>query len=278
MNWAVPAMLAVSGALAILSLAHLHLWYLERKAAFALLGISWLLYTANILSMVLRMAGADSPGWTAVHHVTGLIAGVLLAAGVYDLVDRRFPRTAYWIGICIIVYSIVFSLLGINGVPRLLPGQLLLGVLSAAAGYQVLRYGAPRMAGWVLVGPLLLIRVIPIVAGVFVRGSNAIGAWMYIGLLIVDFSLIAGTFVFYFERIRTQLNERERSLRSALSSVRTLKGLLPICANCKKIRDDDGYWHKLENYVSSHTDTQFSHGLCPECEHELYGARDEKKN
>jgi len=62
--------------------------------------------------------------------------------------------------------------------------------------------------------------------------------------------------------------ERERligELQRALADIRTLRGLLPICAGCKKIRNDRGYWQGLEQYLSEHAEVQFSHGLCPEC-------------
>jgi hypothetical protein len=64
--------------------------------------------------------------------------------------------------------------------------------------------------------------------------------------------------------------ERERELliaqlTRALEDVRQLTGLLPICAWCKKIRDDKGYWSQIENYVASHSGVVFSHGICPEC-------------
>jgi PAS domain-containing protein len=62
--------------------------------------------------------------------------------------------------------------------------------------------------------------------------------------------------------------ERERligELKKALADIRTLRGLLPICAGCKKIRDDKGYWRGLEQYLSEHADVHFSHGLCPDC-------------
>lgn len=68
--------------------------------------------------------------------------------------------------------------------------------------------------------------------------------------------------------------EREKlvkELQDALAQVKTLSGLLPICASCKKIRDDKGYWNQIENYISSHSDAQFSHGICPECAKKLYG-------
>jgi hypothetical protein len=74
------------------------------------------------------------------------------------------------------------------------------------------------------------------------------------------------------ERNRAQ-EERERlivELQDALAEVRTLSGLLPICASCKKIRDDQGYWNQIEDYVSSHSQATFSHGICPECAKKLY--------
>ncbi len=74
--------------------------------------------------------------------------------------------------------------------------------------------------------------------------------------------------------MQKQLETQNTLLQEALDNVKTLKGLLPICANCKKIRDDGGYWNQIEGYLQQHTDALFSHGLCPQCETELYG--DEK--
>jgi len=64
-----------------------------------------------------------------------------------------------------------------------------------------------------------------------------------------------------------RLNEE---LQKLLAKVKTLHGLLPICANCKKIRDDQGYWHQVELYIRDHSDAEFSHGICPECKIKLY--------
>jgi|GEM_PF-7007068 len=65
-----------------------------------------------------------------------------------------------------------------------------------------------------------------------------------------------------------------RSLKKALSEVQTLQGFIPICATCKKIRDDKGYWNRLEAYFEAHSDASFSHGICPECTEKLYGHED----
>ena len=71
------------------------------------------------------------------------------------------------------------------------------------------------------------------------------------------------------ERTAALQKETER-LQEALANVRTLSGLIPICAHCKKIRDDKGYWNQLELYIQKNSDALFSHGLCPECVHTLY--------
>ena len=67
----------------------------------------------------------------------------------------------------------------------------------------------------------------------------------------------------YFSNAR--LEERNTELAEALENVKTLSGLVPICSSCRKIRDDRGYWENLEEYLQSHSDVQFSHGLCDDC-------------
>jgi AmiR/NasT family two-component response regulator len=67
-----------------------------------------------------------------------------------------------------------------------------------------------------------------------------------------------------------ELRRLNAELQAALDQVRTLSGLLPICAACKKIRDDQGYWHQVESYIQEHSDAKFSHGICPDCARKLY--------
>ncbi len=79
------------------------------------------------------------------------------------------------------------------------------------------------------------------------------------------------------ERKRTE-EEREKlisDLRGALAKIKTLRGIIPICAKCKKIRDDKGYWKQVEENIRDHTDAEFSHGLCPECVAEMEKEIDE---
>ena len=86
--------------------------------------------------------------------------------------------------------------------------------------------------------------------------------------------------LFYNRRLKREIKsrvlaERElegaiQELQTALGNIKQLKGLLPICASCKKIRDDQGYWKQVEEYLAEHSDAIFSHGLCPDCIKRLY--------
>lgn len=72
---------------------------------------------------------------------------------------------------------------------------------------------------------------------------------------------------------KTAEAERERlirELRDTLARVRSLSGLLPMCAACRKIRDKQDVWHSLESYIRTHTEADFTHGICPECRRQLY--------
>ena len=74
---------------------------------------------------------------------------------------------------------------------------------------------------------------------------------------------------------RRMAAEKERDkvileLQTALSEVKTLRGLVPICSTCKKIRDDQGYWNQIESYLKAHSEAEFTHGICPDCAQRLY--------
>lgn len=73
-------------------------------------------------------------------------------------------------------------------------------------------------------------------------------------------------------QLQASLAERIRELEEALTKVKQLQGLIPICSYCKKIRDDKNYWRQVESYLAEHSEAQFSHGICPECYEKLLRA------
>ena len=77
------------------------------------------------------------------------------------------------------------------------------------------------------------------------------------------------------QRAEARLADANRALQDAMAQMKTLKGLLPICAACKKIRDEAGQWKRIETYIMEHSDAQFTHGLCPDCVKEYLSELDQ---
>ena len=97
-------------------------------------------------------------------------------------------------------------------------------------------------------------------------------------IAFIFLSWVISRYLFY-SKIREyiSLKEREkliRELKDAVKDVKLLSGLLPICSNCKMIRDDKGYWNQLESYIKEHSDAAFSHSICPGCHEKLYSKSD----
>jgi signal transduction histidine kinase len=96
---------------------------------------------------------------------------------------------------------------------------------------------------------------------------------LVIGLILILFVTYLARISFILERRRVREEHRKGELlielQNALQRVSTLRGLLPICSKCKKIRNDAGYWQSVETYITEHLDTSFSHGICPDCQKEM---------
>jgi hypothetical protein len=98
----------------------------------------------------------------------------------------------------------------------------------------------------------------------------------YLSLILgYSFAALLGSLIIYSAGHMLDKKEREqqeliKSLQRALLEIKTLQGIVPICSFCKKIRDDKGFWSQVESYVSHHTNAQFSHGVCPDCQEEHY--------
>ena len=77
--------------------------------------------------------------------------------------------------------------------------------------------------------------------------------------------------------LQKTLADQVKELEEALAQVKQLQGILPICSYCKQVRDDQNYWQKVEDYISDHTDVQFSHGICPNCYERVIREFEEQK-
>ncbi len=100
--------------------------------------------------------------------------------------------------------------------------------------------------------------------------SSIFLAFWNAAIRLVSFLIIA----YATSKIRLLLTEERKlskDLKDAFSQIKALRGLIPICASCKRIRDDKGYWTRLEAYIQEHSEAEFSHGICPDCMKKLYG-------
>ena len=100
---------------------------------------------------------------------------------------------------------------------------------------------------------------------------------LYLSSILI--AILGSLFIIFMVNFKIRKYEEKQrrliqDLQTALSEVKTLKGLLPICASCKKIRDDKGYWNLLESYIEEYSEASFSHGVCPECAEAMYGHQD----
>jgi uncharacterized protein YacL len=117
---------------------------------------------------------------------------------------------------------------------------------------------------------LILTRLVMLLLG---EPMRPVAIWM-----AVICPLVVGTPLMYLHfrnmeeisRRREELDLMNQELEKALSEVKELSGLLPICSSCKKIRDDSGYWNQIEEYIKDHSKADFTHGLCPHCAEKLY--------
>jgi hypothetical protein len=136
-----------------------------------------------------------------------------------------------------------------------------------------------RREGTLWVGTTLLV-----IAGLLFL-PDVFGTYRYESAMasrgLVSLGLVS-VFSFFFESMRARQHRRvvrqNTRLNHLLSEVKTLSGLLPICANCKRIRDDRGYWDQVEHYIGKRSTATFSHSICPDCAKKLYGIDTDQKD
>lgn len=226
-----------------------------------------LVYFRDSLPLVLSMVGGN---------LLLLLQVVLIRRGLETFVGRRPPLGPdlslvglYLLAYCWLTYGepstrwriIVFSLYYIY--------YYLLSLRVAI--WRVPAFLKPR--NWLLIVPISLLCLFYVVRVVVV----AVWGWGVADILaftplnavtiMVTFSLsilvLAGLIFLNVQRLEAELSSAKRELN-------LLGGLLPICSNCKSIRDDQGYWHAVERYIASHSQTEFTHGICPDCMRKLY--------
>ncbi len=202
-----------------------------------------------------------------------------LAAAVFTMA----AVIGYFYGVETLYWIVPYVNIALNAVVAFL--LLCLGILLARPEHGVVAAIVSEHLGGLLARRMLLPAVlVPILVGwLHVAGERAalygpgFGAALFTSALILIFTGQVWWATRTLSRVEARRKqaelEREKlihDLQTALAQVKTLSGLLPICAHCKKIRDDKGYWNQVEFYISDRSNAKFSHGICPECARELY--------
>jgi len=158
--------------------------------------------------------------------------------------------------------------------------------VSGVALWLAFRFGHATLAPWTwrkAGSALVMGAAIPsmhytgMAAASFTASAGAVDVGETVSASVLGaYAVSAGTLLVLLVAIATSVVDRRfaaqaAALAAALTEVRTLRGLLPICANCKRVRTDQGSWEQIESYVRQRTDAEFSHGICPECAAKVYG-------
>ncbi|MBU2549014.1 MAG: hypothetical protein KKB20_11410 [Proteobacteria bacterium] len=252
---------------------------------------SWTAATLVIaLGYILWLSRESMPLWLNIIVMNGLFAwgAVLRLAGVVRFMSgRRLAAIWYWaLFFCITALLFFYLILDVIAL-RTFIISFILFVGTCRCALEVFRF-APRSSRplYFATGGIYLLSGLVIMsraAGVLMAGRYQMfdpgAVYVVYFLMMMVFELLWGLsfLMMNSQRLESELRDSGKSLvatvgdlEKTLAEVRTLRGFIPICSNCKKIRDDTGYWQQVEKYISDHSDAQFSHGLCPECVRKLY--------
>jgi hypothetical protein len=189
-----------------------------------------------------------------------LLGSVLIGASVVALLAALYAQPDYRVRL--VVLSVI--LLGINTVI----GIELLRLSHIAWAQRILTAGVFFASAAAMAVRGLVSILGPLPDSIFVSSASSAIGFIYSFVMptcigICFLSMIA-------KKVQVARNTTISELDAALRKVTTLSGLLPICASCKKIRDEEGHWHQVEHYVRAHSEVDFTHTICPDCATRLY--------
>ncbi len=185
------------------------------------------------------------------HHLV-FFNQIVISSAIFVLAITREMPVAY-LGVNTILFMLIYYQFINNKFYHTIIACVFLGVGAVLTGVLYLNMNSSD-----LIASVLFLLPLNFLGSTILRSINKSRRFEYLALI----------------DLKKTVDEREKAiqeLRTTLAEVKTLRGFLPICAKCKKIRDDEGYWNQIESYIEKHSEAQFSHGICQECADELYG-------
>lgn len=256
----------------------------QKRRRFALtLSIAWILQAARVVPLLRQAWGLDvsTEAWAAADLLLPGAIWCLLLAGA-DLTGRVLPSR--W-GAIYVVSSAAIVIAGHYGAIALL--RRVLGMAFEAAQFWAIflrqagtfipagiiliwlawmlyrHWRAARLPGAGIAAAFALPYALGVLLTPFQWYWSFYPPWAHFSWFLQTLGLSTGLLVLV-------LNQEHAALQATLGRLRRLQGLLPICASCKRIRDDAGYWREIEVYVRDHSEANFTHGICPRCTAALY--------
>lgn len=249
---------------------------------FQLWSIGTLSAAVGYLALFLR---GDIPVWISILIVNGAVvtAGLLRLDGITRFLQGVPLNRLYCLAPAVAVLfagyyyfvqdSVVIRVVAMTGWVCLFSWAIAAVFFRAASdGTRLLYYAAGGIN--VVYGLSMLARTLIGArnGGSGFLASNVMNSVFFILFIVYEIWLGQLILIMNNQRMEAELKLNEGELREhivslgkAISEVKVLKGLLPICSTCKKIRDDQGYWNQLESYIDDHSEASFTHGICPEC-------------
>jgi hypothetical protein len=226
-------------------------------AAFLLLMTPW------------RLSGGPGPGaagWPALHSALSATLLLICAWALHGARHRIRSAEGPALGLMMAGLGITLSQMWIYH--RIQESACTL-VISVASGVVLRKRGSLLLFQGLLLGLWMILAV-------HVAGPVSMASWVFDLVLAGLLAFLIRHLLERHTRTLVRRIQRQRALirtnaalmaevQESLQNIRTLNGLIPICAHCKKIRNDQGYWEQVESYLRAHTEAQFSHGVCPEC-------------
>lgn len=255
---------------------------------FGLWVVSIFLVAAGYLSSLIRLVGPEFIS-VILNNLFFTLTALLRLGGILRfLQDRGLPKAVYylaplaelaavsyfflatdWFAMRVLILSSVITLLAIM--------MTYLLFQQRESGKRLLYHGM----GWVCLafGAIFMARALALFhessAGMFT--PQIVQNSYLLAVMLIEAAWAMGFLMMNSQRMESELRQSQNELagtvtklEKSLTEIKTLSGLLPICANCKKVRNDQGYWQQIEEYVSEHSGADFSHGICPDCARKLY--------
>ena len=263
MEWTMPALMYGMTVPFFLTIVHIYFYLRFRERFLGLWAISWIVLLVRATLMVWAIRVQRPELILAFDHAGALGSGLPLIVGTYSFLQKKTPLFLISGFTASFAWYLAAQLFGFHFLLQSTPVWLFIGFVHIQAGLAVMRHKSQRPIAYSVAGWAFVLWGIQKLGYPLLRTSSRFGPWGYFTGGVLFMILAAGLLMIYIEEMKGQLNAKA-------DQIKELRGLLPICSGCKKIRDDQGYWNQIEAYIQEHSDAKFSHGICPDCAKRLY--------